>query len=93
MVRAGQVFPALARLAIFCYQITIMASIPDNRKSRGRPKTGIGKPVGLRLYPDLEKGLGAWIADQATPKPNVPEAIRRILTDYLKRRGFIGKGE
>jgi hypothetical protein len=67
-----------------------MSSIADNRKSRkGRPSTGIGAPVGLRLYPDIEKGLDTYIAKSGA---NIgrPEAIRRILTDYLKRRGMLG---
>jgi hypothetical protein len=66
-----------------------MLAITDNRKSRGRPKTGIGKPVGLRLYPDHEAALEAWIAAQPSPRPGIPEAIRQILTDYLKWRGFL----
>jgi hypothetical protein len=35
--------------------------------------------VGLRLYPDIEEALEAWIAQQPDPKPSKPEAIRRIL--------------
>ena len=43
-----------------------MASIVDNRKERGRgrPPTGIGKPVGLRLYPDLERLVDEWASKQ-----------------------------
>lgn len=61
-----------------------MSSIADNRKSRGRPPTGIGKPVGLRLYPELEAKLDAWIAAQ-DPKPSRPEAIRMLLKGALER--------
>jgi hypothetical protein len=59
-----------------------MASISDNRKKRGRPPTGIGKPVGLRLYPDLEQRVDAW-AKQQPDKPGRPEAIRRLVEQAL----------
>ena len=49
----------------------------------GRPPTGIGRTIGLRLYPDIEAALDAWIAKQPSPKPSRPEAIRRILRDKL----------
>jgi hypothetical protein len=57
-----------------------MTSIVDNRKKRGRgrPRTGIGKPVGLRLYPELERRVDQWAARQAD-KPGRPEAIRRLI--------------
>lgn len=40
--------------------------------------------VGVRLYPDIEAALDAWIAEQAEPKPSKPEAIRRILKSALE---------
>jgi hypothetical protein len=56
-----------------------MASIVDNKKKgRGRPRTGIGKPVGLRLYPELERRIDAWASKQSD-KPGRPEAIRRLI--------------
>ena len=65
-----------------------MPSILVTKKSRGRPSTGIGKNIGLRLYPDIEEALEAFIAKQKE-QIGRPEAIRRILTDYLKRRGLL----
>jgi hypothetical protein len=64
-----------------------MPSIPDNRKKRGRgrPRTGIGKPVGLRLYPDLERRIDAWASKQSD-HPGRPEAIRRLLEFALAIR-------
>jgi hypothetical protein len=59
------------------------SSISDNRKKRGRPKTGIGPAVGLRLYPELEARLDAWIAKQDEPGMGRPEAIRRLLDQAL----------
>jgi len=37
----------------------------------------------LRLYPDIEEALDAWIARQPEPRPSKPEAIRRILRQAL----------
>lgn len=66
-------------------------SITVIRKPRGRPATGIGKPVGLRLYPELERALGAY--EKAHPeRPGHPEAIRQLLTEALTRRGYLKKG-
>jgi hypothetical protein len=73
-----------------------MQSIVDNRKKRGRgrPKTGIGKPVGLRLYPELERRVDQWASNQAD-KPGRPEAIRRLieiaLTAKSKRQSNRGE--
>jgi hypothetical protein len=57
-----------------------MPSIVDNKKKRGRgrPRTGIGKPVGLRLYPELERRVDAWASKQPDG-PGRPEAIRRLI--------------
>jgi hypothetical protein len=57
-----------------------MPSIVDNKKKRGRgrPRTGIGKPVGLRLYPELEQRIDAWASKQPD-RPGRPEAIRRLI--------------
>ena len=65
-----------------------MPSIADSRKKRGRgrPPTGIGKPVGLRLYPDLERQIDAWASKQAD-KPSRPEAIRRLVEHALTAKG------
>jgi hypothetical protein len=60
-------------------------SIADIKKSRGRPRTGIGSPVGLRLYPDLEAKLDAWRGQQGD-SPSRPEAIRRLLVQALSGR-------
>jgi hypothetical protein len=49
----------------------------------GRPPTGIGKTIGLRLYPDEEAALDAWIAHQTEPRPSRPEAIRQLLRKSL----------
>jgi hypothetical protein len=60
-------------------------SIPVTKKKRGRgrPRTGIGPHVGLRLYADLQARLDAWIAKQGDPELGRPEAIRRVLDKAL----------
>jgi hypothetical protein len=53
---------------------------PDKpKKKMGRPKTGIGPVIGVRLYPEMQAELDAWIAAQPDPKPSQPEAIRRLM--------------
>jgi hypothetical protein len=50
----------------------------------GRPPTGIGHLVGVRLAPDQLAELDKWIAAQPDPKPSRPEAIRVLLRERLK---------
>ncbi|MHC2108969.1 hypothetical protein [Methylobacterium sp. ARG-1] len=38
---------------------------------------------------DLLAGVEAWREAQADPKPSRAEAIRRILTDHLRAKGFL----
>jgi hypothetical protein len=64
-----------------------VSAIADKpKKKMGRPPTGIGRTIGLRLYPEMEAELEAWIAEQPDPKPSKPEAIRRLLGVALGRR-------
>jgi hypothetical protein len=51
-------------------------------KSRGRPATGKGTQVVVRLQPNMLGALDAWCEAQ-NPVPTRPEAIRRILTEML----------
>ena len=55
----------------------------EKKRGRGRPETGIGPHIGLRLYPDLDAELERWIAAQPEPKPSKPEAIRQLLRQAL----------
>jgi hypothetical protein len=62
-----------------------VAAIADKpKKKMGRPPTGIGRSIGLRLYPEMDAELDAWIADQPHPKPSKPEAIRRLVGVALR---------
>jgi hypothetical protein len=58
-------------------------AVTKKKRGRGRPPTGIGPHVGLRLYPDLQARLDAWIAKQGEPDLGRPEAIRRVLDEAL----------
>jgi hypothetical protein len=61
-----------------------VAAIPEKpKKKMGRPPTGIGKTIGLRLYPQEETALDTWIAAQPDPKPSRPDAIRQLLRKTL----------
>ena len=64
-------------------------SINDGIKRRGRPATGKGEPVTVRLQPEHTEPLDAWIADQPDPKPSRPEAIREALSEHLKAKGYL----
>jgi hypothetical protein len=75
----------LVRLANYGYPKFRMASITDiqKKRGRGRPRTGIGKPIGLRLYPELEALVDSWARTQSDHPPR-PKAIRRLLEITLK---------
>jgi hypothetical protein len=60
------------------------------RKKRGPPPTGKGKPVQVRLQPDLLEMVDAYARQMEWPiRPTFwqdrsrPEAIRRILVIYF----------
>jgi hypothetical protein len=62
-----------------------VVDIDKPKRRPGRPVTGIGPIIALRLYPDMEKALGAWIAQQ-DDEPSRPEAIRRLLAKALGKK-------
>lgn len=51
-------------------------------KKRGRPATGRGQTIGVRLHPEQLAQLDAWIADQPQPISR-PEALREMLRVVL----------
>jgi hypothetical protein len=55
----------------------------EEKRSRGRPSTGITPPIGLRLYPELKERIEWWIARQDAPELGLHEAIRRLLDEAL----------
>jgi hypothetical protein len=52
------------------------------KKARGRPATGKGEGVLVRLQPFQLKALDAWIAQQSAPLTR-PEAIRAMMETIL----------
>jgi hypothetical protein len=48
------------------------------KKRRGRPATGAGTSINVRLHSDALDRLDAWIATQ-DDKPSRPEALRRLF--------------
>jgi hypothetical protein len=77
---------AALHLALFSDDvITTMGSISDNKKSRGRPKTGVGTLVGVRLDDSYLKSLDDWRRKQAD-LPTRPEAMRRLVELGLKAK-------
>lgn len=60
----------------------------DNIKRRGRPATGKGELIGVRLHPPLIVWLDDWIEKHAAQTGEAltrPEAIRRLLEDALTK--------
>jgi hypothetical protein len=57
-------------------------SINVIKKSRGRPATGQGTLIGVRLQPSHLNALDAWIATQNAPLTR-PEAIRAMMETIL----------
>jgi hypothetical protein len=55
-------------------------------KKLGRPATGKGTLIGVRLQPVELRALDTWIASQLDAPPTRPEAIRRLLTMALPAR-------
>jgi hypothetical protein len=50
------------------------------KRGRGRPPTGLGTSINVRLQPEQLAALDAWIAGQPEPSSR-PEAIRQILQE------------
>jgi hypothetical protein len=49
------------------------------RTPRGRPRTGIGQAVLVRLSPLQMARLDDWMAEQEFPPSSRPEAVRRLM--------------
>ena len=64
-------------------------SIPAKQKRRGRPPTGKTPMIGLRAGPDLLQSIDAYAGAENLSRS---EAMRHILTDWLRDRGYLPKG-
>lgn len=65
-----------------------MVTIRANTGKRGRPATGRGHTVGVRIHPDLMAVLDQWRSAQ-TPIPTRPEALRAIVQDWMIGHGLL----
>lgn len=57
-----------------------------SQKRRGPAPTGKGKPVLVRLQPDLLKALDAASEHHAITRP---EALRMILKDWFEKQTYL----
>ena len=71
----------------------MMESINVPRKKRGRPATGLTPRVGVRLPDDIRGALEAYAADLSPDDPNVSEAMRDLLVEALRDKGYLPKPE
>lgn len=85
MVRAGVSVSALASARLSWHHKIVM-SINGAIKKRGRPATGPGTSINLRLQASQLAALDNWIAAQPEPVSR-PEGIRIILTNVLNHGG------
>lgn len=59
------------------------------KRRRGRPATGSGDVIGLRLQPELQEALEQWMIGQKELSLTKQEAIRRLLRATLIDRGHL----
>jgi len=63
----------------------MMASIVSaTTKKIGRPATGKGTPIQVRLQPDQLAKVDEW-RERQDPEPTRPEAIRRLVEKALQK--------
>jgi hypothetical protein len=55
-------------------------------KRRGRPPSGLGTPVQVRLKQEQLALLDKWIMSHPHPRPTRPAAIREILMKTLSKQ-------
>jgi hypothetical protein len=72
--------------SLFYTTVNVMKSTDHERKP-GRPPVD-SEQLNMRLHRVLLDGVDEYIKNTGEPIGR-PEAIRRILTDYLKRRGLL----
>jgi hypothetical protein len=59
-----------------------------SQKKRGRKPTGRNLLIGVRIPSDMLEGLDAAI-EASEDQPGRPKMIRRIIADWLAKRGFL----
>ena len=66
---------------------SFMSRVISAKNKIGRPKVD-SEAVNARMERSQLNALDAWAAKQ-TDTPSRPEALRRIATDFLKRKGWL----
>ncbi len=66
-----------------------MRSIDVPRKKRGRPATGQDPVTAIRLSSELRAAIEAAGDKQKDGNPGRSEMIRRIVTDWLRKGGYL----
>lgn len=74
------------------YRKTMSERDEATKKKRGRPATGLGQLIGVRLQPDALSQLDAY-RDAEGDAPTRPEAIRRLVLEGLATHGFLKRGQ
>jgi hypothetical protein len=65
---------------------SVLSPQPSQRRP-GRPATGVGTPIQVRMQPDDLAALDRWIGDHAGRKPSRPQAIRALVSAALAGLG------
>jgi len=86
VVRTGSGVAAL-RSVRFMYYDNGMASISVTRKKRGRPATGQDPVRTVRLPDDIIEAVDE-AASREDPPLSRSEMIRRILSEWLRKKGY-----
>lgn len=68
-----------------------MKSISVPQKKVGRPATGKTPRIGVRVPDDIRDALEAYAVDHSSGEPNISEAIRDLLADALREKGYLSK--
>lgn len=59
------------------------------KKRRGPKPTGKGVQVVVRMQPNLLSAIDSFVADQPSPKPSRPEAVRSLAAAALVTTGYL----
>jgi hypothetical protein len=56
------------------------------KRSEEEAVVSMSPKISLRLYPDLDRAIHAWMRRQPGGKLSRPEAIRQLLVEALARK-------
>ena len=88
LVRAGRKIEPFRPTRCLWYHAGMTSSL-DTKNLGGRPATGQGTPVMVRMHDPILRALDTFAADQPDPVPSRPEAVRRALAAHLRAKGYL----